>query len=135
MTGKIKISGDLSKALTLEKVMVAAREAKEKKAWTAFQPFSNKQHLIFGFYVFLLAKLYLFYSPVHQAIWDIPIFISLAMLLDLVQKFSTDFFSTLSCLILTYLIKEQQQLFETESKTVCSFLQNFTSFIFRFLTL
>ena len=33
MTGKIKISGDLSKALTLEKVMVAAREAKEKK-WT-----------------------------------------------------------------------------------------------------
>lgn len=31
MTGKIKISGDLSKALTLEKVMVAAREAKEKK--------------------------------------------------------------------------------------------------------
>jgi hypothetical protein len=32
MTGKIKISGDLSKALTLEKVMVAAREAKEKKA-------------------------------------------------------------------------------------------------------
>ena len=31
MTGKIKISGDLSKALTLEKVMVAAREAKEKQ--------------------------------------------------------------------------------------------------------
>ncbi len=57
------------------------------------------------------------------------------MLLDLVQKFSTDFFSTLSCLILKYLIKEQQQLFETESKTVCSLLQNFTSFIFDFLLL
>ncbi len=31
MTGKIKISGDLTKALTLEKVMVAAREAREKQ--------------------------------------------------------------------------------------------------------
>lgn len=31
MTGKIKISGDLTKALTLEKVMVAAREAKDKQ--------------------------------------------------------------------------------------------------------
>jgi len=30
MTGKIKISGDLTKALTLEKVMVAAREARDK---------------------------------------------------------------------------------------------------------
>jgi len=31
MTGKVKISGDLTKALTLEKVMKAAREAEEKK--------------------------------------------------------------------------------------------------------
>ncbi|TRY74704.1 hypothetical protein TCAL_15633 [Tigriopus californicus] len=31
MMGQIKVSGDLSKALTLEKVMKAAREAAEKK--------------------------------------------------------------------------------------------------------
>jgi len=29
MTGKVKVSGDLSKALTLEKVMKATREASE----------------------------------------------------------------------------------------------------------
>ena len=29
MTGKVKVSGDLSKALTLEKVMKAAREARD----------------------------------------------------------------------------------------------------------
>ena len=29
MTGKVKVSGDLSKALTLEKVMKATREAAE----------------------------------------------------------------------------------------------------------
>lgn len=35
MTGKVKVSGDLSKALTLEKVMKATREASEanKKGW------------------------------------------------------------------------------------------------------
>ncbi len=32
MTGQIKVSGDLSKALTLEKVMKAAREAREAEA-------------------------------------------------------------------------------------------------------
>jgi len=32
MTGKIKVSGDLAKALTLEKVMKAAREAAEREA-------------------------------------------------------------------------------------------------------
>ena len=32
MTGQIKVSGDLSKALTLEKVMKAAREAAEEAA-------------------------------------------------------------------------------------------------------
>ena len=31
MTGKVKISGDLTKALALEKIMKAAREAEEKK--------------------------------------------------------------------------------------------------------
>ena len=31
MTGQIKVSGDLSKALTLEKVMKAAREAAENQ--------------------------------------------------------------------------------------------------------
>ena len=36
MTGKVKVSGDLSKALTLEKVMKATREAAEaakKQGW------------------------------------------------------------------------------------------------------
>ncbi len=32
MTGQIKVSGDLARALTLEKVMKAAREAAEKAA-------------------------------------------------------------------------------------------------------
>ena len=51
MTGKVKVSGDLSKALTLEKVMKATREAAEanrnKQGWSVcyVMPYAyNKSH-------------------------------------------------------------------------------------------